>query len=80
MRPTSTPAPLTEEDSVLLWTAPADDPPPPLPGLRLALLIVAAAVTLLASALVAGVLALLRHYAVFAAALVLTVAPIASAG
>jgi hypothetical protein len=73
MRATSDPAPLTEEDS-------ADDPPPPLPGLRLALVIVAAAVTLLASALVAGVLALLRHYAVFAAALVLAVAPIASAG
>jgi hypothetical protein len=79
MRPTSTPAPLTEEDSALLWTAAADDPPPPPPGLRLALLVVAAAVTLAASALVAGVLALLRHYAVFAAALVLTIAPIASA-
>jgi hypothetical protein len=63
MRTPSDPAPLTEEDSVLLWTAqpPADDPPPPPPGLRLALLIVAAGITLAVSALIAGALALVRY-------------------
>jgi hypothetical protein len=62
MRTPSDPAPLTEEDSVLLWTAqpPADDPPPPPPGLRLAL--VAAGITLAVSALIAGALALVRYF------------------